>query len=393
MKKNYLKNVKLINLVSVGAGLTFSSALLVPFFTKHGLNQANIMVLQTIFSASAALFEVPTGYVADKMGRSMSLRYGSLAVAIGFIGYSQSNAFWQFACFEVLLGLGVSLLSGADEALLYDSLKASDQEADYKHLTARMQSIEFAAVAICAPLGSLIASKFGIEPVMLLDGLLGLVGFVAALKLSEPPLEKVDEQGRHPIRDMTSVFKYCVHGHDVLPTLMLFSAALGASTYFGFWLAPVYYKAAGIPLAVFGLFVAVRSGLKAVLSHNQKRVNARLSDKNQLYIYASFAVFAYTFLSVFVHPLAAIVFLLFDVVQALQGPVMMAKVQDLVESNVRAQVLSVMSLMRRGFYSLVGPFIGLVIDKSVRIGYLFCALFFGLIFVLLLRRLQVKKAI
>lgn len=383
--KDYQRNIPKLYALRVLSGVVFANALIVPFFIERGLSQAEIMLLQSIFSVSVVLLEIPTGYVADHKSRKLSLQLATLAVTAGFFAYSLSEEFWQFAVCEVLLATGFALLSGAHEALFYDSLAAVKQQHLFRAKFARLYSLDFAMTAVAAPIGSVVAAHVGIAPVIMLDAVLALVGFMAASRLIEPPLQQSDEVGRHPVRNMLQVLQFVLRGNRELGQLILLGAVLSAATYFGFWLMPVYLTEAGVPLSLFGFVVAARSLFKAVLSHIQPRVTRHLSDARQLQLYAALSVVSYWLLSSAVHPIAAMALLGFDVVQALQGPVISDLVHDRTPSHIRAQVLSVMSLARRAAYALLGPLVGVMVDWSLQRALFLIGVLFAIAFVAQLR--------
>lgn len=56
---------------------------------------------------------------------------GSILGTVGFAIYAVSSGFIVFLIAEVILGIGQSFISGADSALMYDSLKADHRENEY----------------------------------------------------------------------------------------------------------------------------------------------------------------------------------------------------------------------------------------------------------------------
>jgi MFS family permease len=109
-------------------------------------------VANAAFTAAMALFEVPTGVVADTRGRRVSfllsegvLVVGTLAyVAVAWIG----GGVVLFSLAGVILGLGFTFYSGAVEAWLVDALRASGYEGQLDRVFARSQSVFWAATLI-----------------------------------------------------------------------------------------------------------------------------------------------------------------------------------------------------------------------------------------------------
>ena len=77
----------------------------VPFMESKGLDMAAILSLQAIFAAVIVLLEVPSGYLADVLGRKLTLVIGSLFYGIGNSLLVVADGFWGLAAFEICLCL------------------------------------------------------------------------------------------------------------------------------------------------------------------------------------------------------------------------------------------------------------------------------------------------
>ena len=104
--------------------------IIVLFFQEHGLSLTQVMFLQAIYSLSVAVFEIPSGYIADLFGRKNTIVISTIFSFIGYLIFSFYDGFFAFAIAEVLIGIGGSLMSGSDSAILYDTLlETGDKEA------------------------------------------------------------------------------------------------------------------------------------------------------------------------------------------------------------------------------------------------------------------------
>ena len=74
------------------------------------------------------MLEIPTGVIADRFGRKTSMILGSLVLSIAALIYGSIPHFYNFLFSEFLFAVGITLISGADKAILYDSLKENNQE-------------------------------------------------------------------------------------------------------------------------------------------------------------------------------------------------------------------------------------------------------------------------
>ena len=82
------------------------------------------------------MFEVPTGIVADTVGRRASYLLGTVTLAASTLLYvllwQVEASFWLWAIVSMLLGLGFTFFSGAVEAWLVDALTATGYPATWR---------------------------------------------------------------------------------------------------------------------------------------------------------------------------------------------------------------------------------------------------------------------
>jgi MFS family permease len=99
------------------------------FLLDAGLSVASAFAANAFFNAGQVLFEVPTGVVADTVGRRASYLLGSATLFVSTLLYlllwQHHGPFWAWAAVSMLLGLGFSFYSGATEAWLVDGLQAA----------------------------------------------------------------------------------------------------------------------------------------------------------------------------------------------------------------------------------------------------------------------------
>jgi len=96
----------------------------------RGMTATEYGALQAIYYWAVMATEVPSGVVADRLGRRGTLAIGALVNGVGCWIFAVSHDFGTFAAGEVLFALGTALISGADSAMLFDSLAAEQREAE-----------------------------------------------------------------------------------------------------------------------------------------------------------------------------------------------------------------------------------------------------------------------
>lgn len=353
----YKQNVKWLTLFAPFRALSISAAYLTPFFLQHGLSLAQIFVLQSIFSGAFLVWEIPSGYIADKLGRAFSIKLSAPIAALAMTAYGLSDQYWQFVVWELVLALASGLVSGVDTALLVDSLKAEGREKDFVRLSQRIDAFGFAATALGVPIALLLIKYASISSTLIADGLLTGIGAVFAFRLSEAPRYDGSQEEEH-----ASVWRAMAQlGRNVEARwLVLLGATLSTATYLAFWLSAPYYTSLGIPLAAFSAILAARSLWKAWLSH---RVRQTAHLERRMVAYALLAGFVYFAMA------SRQIWLVWavlghDVVQALQSQPITSQLNEHMAHRHRATLNSLVNLVQRLFYTVAGPLAGLLVDRT-----------------------------
>ncbi len=134
----------------------FNSRFYYPVFTilflDFGLTVAQFSLLNAVWAATIVLAEVPSGALADTMGRKRLLVFATMTmvVEVGLIAFLPTTnlglVFWVFLVNRILSGLAEAAASGADEALAYDALKQQGNCDDWGRvleILTRFQSLGF----------------------------------------------------------------------------------------------------------------------------------------------------------------------------------------------------------------------------------------------------------
>ncbi len=184
-----MRNFRLFLLYRVLTRLLLFAPYIQLFITKvRGLSQAEYGLLQGLYYLVVVAAEVPTGVLADRFGRKTILAVGAAINGVGCWVFALSYDFPTFALGELLFGLGTAFVSGADSALLYDSLAAERREAEYPRAAGAAEASWLLATAVGYPLADRILVIDGNpELAYWISGSLSLVGAVVAALFVEPP--------------------------------------------------------------------------------------------------------------------------------------------------------------------------------------------------------------
>src|SRR3989440_1393175 len=122
------------------------------FLLHAGLNIFQVFVANAVFTAAMALFEIPTGVVADTRGRRISFLLSEATLAVGTLAYvgvaAIHGGLLLFCLAGVILGLGYTFYSGAVEAWLVDALQASGYTRELDGVFARGSTVSSIAMIV-----------------------------------------------------------------------------------------------------------------------------------------------------------------------------------------------------------------------------------------------------
>jgi MFS family permease len=239
------------------------------FLLDAGLSNLEAFAANAFFTAGMVLFEVPTGIVADTIGRRTSYLLGTLTLTASTLLYVllwQIEApFWAWAGSSMLLGLGFTFFSGAVEAWLVDALTATGFTGDLETVFGRGQIVTGAGMLTGSVAGGFIAQQVSLGAPFVLRGAILVVMFAAAFRLMHDVGFTPDEGGR-PLAEMRKIAAASIeYGWRVPAVKWLMVEALftgGVGIYAFYALQPYLLELYGDPNAyqIAGLAAAIVAG-------------------------------------------------------------------------------------------------------------------------------------
>lgn len=154
----------------------------------RGFSLTQITLLEALFWGTAILAEVPTGAIADRFGRKASLALGAGFVTVAVITFGLASNYWIVLASYLTWAFGAAFLSGAEYALIFESLKAVGKESDFQRVAGRFGAIfSFAALA-GGVAGAPIAAATDLSVPILLSAAIAAPAVLVALSMREPDL-------------------------------------------------------------------------------------------------------------------------------------------------------------------------------------------------------------
>lgn len=186
------------------SSMWFVSAIWLYFYRLY-INDQQVGILDALAFAIGLFAEVPSGALADKFGRDRLARVGLLFGAAGMLVQGFGSSFMEFVIGQAILMVGMSFISGADEALFFEKLKFSRGSTDWRKLVAKASQIALVGTMIATVAGGFL---YGVDP--RLPWILNGLAFLASALLIWPIK---DERPRKPRQKlMPELYDYL---HDI----------------------------------------------------------------------------------------------------------------------------------------------------------------------------------
>ena len=356
------KNIRKIYFYRIMFGMMFSAPTIVLFWQKHGMSLTDVMVLQSIFAAATVVFELPSGYLADIIGRRKSLVFSAIACLIAISAYSQGQHFYHFLIAEIFFALGLALLSGADAAMVYDTLQSIGKEHKFQEIFGRLIFLNLVATGASSVVGGLIGAAnfrwtfYATIPFF-------LAASIIAFTMEEPKRKKLLAESGY-FCELVAILKYCFFENKRLCLLIFYSGVMLGFNNAALWFYQPYFKLNDMPIAWFGVAFASYQVVAALCSRYAHFFENRLGQKKSLiilvicigtgYFLMANVLFLFSFVFAFFH----------QFVRGFGRIVLTDYINKHTESDRRATVLSVQHLFVLLFYAMLIPVAGKIADHT-----------------------------
>jgi MFS family permease len=311
-----------------------------------------------VFHLAVLLLEVPSGYLADVVGRKKTLVFGAFFFPLGLAVYAAGRSFLVFVGAEVILAVSVSMRSGCDSAMIFDSLRQLGRQGEYKRFEGRSALVSRVGTAVSSVAGGLLAAVFLRLP-FLVNVASALFMPPAALSLAEP--EREQRRSANPLLDILRICRHCLRQAHIRP-LILFCGLIMACHLTGLWAYFLLYRELGIGIGWFGILFAVFQLAGALGGSRAHAFSERFGARSALFL-ALLSPLIFILLGLFpgvwLLPLIPANALLWN----LAYPVLLERLNLAVGSDVRATVLSLAAMAGSVTFVIISPLFGRLVDS------------------------------
>jgi MFS family permease len=361
--------------------LLFNARFYYPIFAviqlDYGLTLEQFALLNFVWAVSIVLLEVPSGALADKIGRKRMVVAAAVLMVIemavlAFVPLGNTSlVFWAWVINRILSGAAEAAASGADEALAYDSLPADQRESQWPRVLARLMRFTSIAFVVAMLVGAAVYDPAFVNRALAALGIdfqvtkeqairfpiyltlfNGCLAVLVSISMKEPPQE-TECGGESSL--WSGIFRAAAWVWKTPVVLAIILAALVHDTIVRLFLTlgSEYYRLIKIPDAAFGLIGAASAGIGLITPSIAKRLVENQPIQKNYLIVSAFAFAGLLFAALALPFYGVLVIVFFSVAFGFLNFFTSHYLNAQVDSSHRATVLSFRGLaLNLGFGSL-----------------------------------------
>ncbi|MFR3234050.1 MAG: MFS transporter [Blautia producta] len=254
---NIKKQLRKLYLYELISGFQIVDAVWVVFLLQRGFSIAQVGIAEGVFHVVSMCCEIPSGMVADLIGRKRTLVLSGLVSAAGSLCMILTNAFPMILVAMGLNALSYNLVSGSREALTYDSLLEAGAQEEYLRVSAIQEKL-YLFVFAAANLFSVVTVSLGYEKGYLISMVQGICCSIVAFRIWESGRENTKQHEKN--RNWTRILrKHVIESgkffvtHGFAARRMLISGVAAAGYYIVFMLLQQHLVEQGLQAKWIGI--------------------------------------------------------------------------------------------------------------------------------------------
>ena len=334
----------------------------------RGLTLVQISLIESIMIFTIFVMEVPTGLLADRVGRKWSIFASTVLLASAEFIFIFARSFEWYVFIALLTGIGFAFASGAVEALVYDSLPSENREDAMKRAMGRVNSYSLIAFVVAPIIGGLIIGDAAVEnfiPAIALTVVALLVGALVCLTLREPVVDSSEAKTSSMtlLRDGVQLLR---HHQRLRRLVMLIVFTTPITSSLITTLGPPYLTENDAAPFMAGVVLSLGSLLAAFTTRYAYKLEEWLGQARAIALLILLPGAMYWLLAAVAGPAAIVlVMILMLGINDMKAPLFSAYQNALIESKNRATVLSLINMFLNLFVALAAPLFTAIAETSL----------------------------
>lgn len=352
------KNIPIVYSSSVIGGLLFFLPILALYYEKSLFSVTNVAIIFSVEAIAFAIFEMPTGAVADLFGRRRTIILANITSMVSIIFLYIGGSMIMFILYAIVSSLARSLGSGTYSALIYDTLKEENKQRLYK----KTIGTYFALWPIGASVGSVVGgylSNVSLSLPILATFIPLLIATILTFFLKEPYYKK--EKNRNVLKHVGNSLKLVMRKRQLIILMAsgFILMALGETVHlFG----PLFFEFKGIQIEYFGWIAAFLFGFSSLGHYFSYLVSEKIGNKAALILSVVMSPLLLLIATLTTNITSIIVFIIPSLFFGLRNPIIDYLINKEAPSSKRATIISTQSFLGHVGLAIFAPLVGYFAD-------------------------------
>lgn len=328
----------------------------------RGLSLTQVTVLEALFWITAVGAEMPTGAVADRYGRKASLVLGAACSTAAVLVFGLATNYAVLLISYVTWAFGIAFLSGAQHALVFESLKELGREHEFQRVAGRLAALLSFGALVGGLAGAPIAAATDLSIPILLSAAITAPGVLVALTMKEPSLP--EGEMRLAYGDLLRESAATALRQPAVASMLLLSSLINACAFGPLVLMQPFLTAHNVDVAFIGLLVTparITAILGALIAY---RITAAIGLRSAFIAAPLILVGGYLWLGTWDAVYAFAAFPLIALINHLLLPTAEHYLNQRIPNNQRATILSLRTMLVSFWIAGLTPALGAVGDAA-----------------------------
>lgn len=384
------KNILLMYITQSLMWGRFFVPVLALFYIASQVSIAQFSLIMSIFALATLLFEVPSGVITDLIGKKRALLISRFMYVVEIFLIAFFNGFWIFLVAKIISGIGVSLSSGTDSALMYDTLKKMKREKEYKKIAGIQSTIVSISMAIVFIIGGFLFSINNKLPAIASLPLIA-IGFILTFFMEEPYKNKRKLCWYNSVKQLKESI-YFFRKSNYVKYLAFFSLPIAALISILFSMSSAYFQVISIPIFVIGILAFISSMVTAFSAKISHPLESKLGEKKSLLLMWLFVFLGVGLMALMLRQIGAVFFFFIPFVDGIFGVVIDAYANKYIKTSHRTTILSIKNMFNNIGVFILFPIVGYLTKLiSLQFSLIFLGAFFLVYSVFLLIYLKILR--
>jgi MFS family permease len=279
--KNFKKNLLLLYLRQISAGLLIYQPIFFPYLQSKGLNAQDFSLLIVAYNIGTLMLVVPAARFADTVGRKWALFFANTIYSFATLLLALGNSFFVFVIAEIFYSLAVSLDLSTHSSFLFEFLKVSGKQDQYYRYDAIGMFLFLFFSATGNLIGGFIAEKFSLQAPLLITSVLTAIGIICAFFLEEPKIKEQSssfsnnhfesENDKNKENIVLKIIKKILSSSGLKWALLLNMVFIFSRQFVNLYLPGPYFRFLELKISTFGKFAALLTFIAGIIALFSRR--------------------------------------------------------------------------------------------------------------------------